>query len=156
MKAAFFVVVAGLCCIGCARPSFDPAAEAAKLLKRDAEWATAAGGTDVDRIVSYWTDDAMIVPPGQPVVEGKAAIREFVARMQKIPGFRIHWASEKPQFSPDGNMAYMRGVNETTMQGPDGKPTTVRGRGFTVWRRDADGEWRCVVDIWNDPPAGRP
>lgn len=24
---------------------------------------------------------------------------------------------------------------------------------MTVWRRDADGQWRCVVDLWNDPPA---
>lgn len=40
---------------GCSRPSFDPAAEQATLLKRDAEWAGAASaGQDVEKIISYW------------------------------------------------------------------------------------------------------
>lgn len=137
----------------CARP-FDPSAEAASLLKRDAEWADlAAAGKDVEKIVSYWSEDALVMPPGQPALEGKAAIRTFVAESLKIPGFRIHWVSEKVLFSPDGQVAYMRATNETTVPGPDGKPMTLRGRGITVWRREPDGQWRCTVDIWNDPPA---
>ena len=31
----------------------------------------------------------------------------------------------------------------------------VRSTAFT-WRKDPDGQWRCVVDIWNDPPASAP
>src|SRR5438105_3085346 len=58
---------------------FDPDAESQRLLRRDAEWAdVAAAGRDVDRIASYWSDDAVIIPQGQPVVEGKAAIRDVV------------------------------------------------------------------------------
>ena len=141
----------------CSRSSFDPEAEQATLLKRDAEWAsTASAGQDVEKIVSYWTDDALVVPPGQPTVEGKTAIRTFVAQSLKIPGFKIHWVSEKVSFSPDGQLAYMRGANETTVPGPDGKLMTIHGRGITVWRRDGDGQWRCVIDIWNDPPASQP
>lgn len=140
---------------GCARNSFDPAAEAARLLKIDAEWAdAAAAGKDVDRIVSYWTDDALVVPPGQPVVEGKAAVRAFVTESLKIPGFRIHWVSEKVSFSPDGQLAYMRANNETTVPGPDGKPMILRGRGVTVWRHE-DGQWRCAIDIWNEQGSAK-
>jgi ketosteroid isomerase-like protein len=146
------IACAGL--VGCARTSFDPAAEQASLLKRDAEWASAASaGRDVERIISYWTDDALVIPPGQPVLEGKAAIRNFVTESLRIPGFKIHWVSDKVSFSPDGQLAHMRGANEMTVPGPDGKLITVHGRGVTIWRRDLDGQWRCVVDIWNDPPA---
>jgi len=139
----------------CSPPPFDTAAEQAKLLRRDAEWADAASaGKDVEKIVSYWSDDALVIPPGQPVLEGKAAIRAYVESSLKIPGFRIHWASDKVAFSPDGKLAYMRGTNEVTVPGPDGAPMTLHGRGVTVWRLDPDGQWRCVVDIWNDqPPA---
>ncbi len=74
----------------------------------------------------------------------------------KIPGFQIHWVSEKVSFSPDGQLAYMRGTNETTLTGPDGNLMTLRGRGITVWRHDPDGQWRCVIDIWNAPPTSAP
>lgn len=151
------LLVAGGLLMGCSRSSFDVVTEQASLLKRDAEWADAASsGKDVEKIISYWTDDALVVPPGQPVVEGKAAIRTFVADSLKVPGFKIHWLSEKVSFSPDGQLAYMRGTNQTTVLGPAGKLMTLHGRGVTVWRRDHDGEWRCAVDIWNDPPPPPP
>ena len=144
------LVVAG----ACARPPFDLAAERQTLLRRDAEWAdAAAAGQDLEKIVSYWSDDALVIEPGQPIYEGKAAIRAYVAASLKIPGFKIHWVSEKPVFSPDGNMAYMPGVDEMTVPGPNGALVTVHMRGISVWRRDPDGEWRCVVDIANEPPA---
>ena len=148
------LVVAG----GCTRSSFDVAAEEQTLLRRDAEWAdTAAAGKDVEKILSYFSADALMVEPGEPVFEGKAAIRAYVAASLKTPGFKIHWVSEKPVFSPDGKMAYMRGVDEMTVPGPGGALMTVHMRGISVWRRDPDGEWRCVVDIANEPPpAQRP
>lgn len=156
-NACFALLLTGIVLVSCSRSSFDPESERATLLKRDAEWASvASAGQDVEKIVSYWTDDALVVPPGQPIVEGKAAVRTFVTESLRIPGFKIHWVSEKVSFSPDGQLAYMRSTNETTVPGPDGKAVTVHGRGVTVWRRDHDGQWRCTVDIWNDAPAVGP
>jgi ketosteroid isomerase-like protein len=136
------------------KPKFDPTAESAKLLRRDAEWADlASAGRNVDSVVSYWSDDAVVLEPGQPAVEGKAAIRNFVAESFKTPGFKIHWVSEKPTFSPDGQFAYMRGTDEMTVPGPHGKPMTLHLRGYSIWRLEPDGQWRCVVDIANEAPA---
>jgi len=145
---------------GCAtpsRPTFDATAESAKLLQRDVEWADAAtAGKDVDKIVSYWTDDAIVMVPGQPAIEGKAAIRAFVTQSVNTPGFKIHWVSDKPTFSPDGKMAYMRAANETTVPGPKSAPVTMHLQGYSVWRVDADAQWRCVVDISTEMPAPAP
>ncbi|MEA2762359.1 MAG: hypothetical protein QOD47_1643, partial [Gemmatimonadaceae bacterium] len=70
----FFIVAAVVALGACAvKPTFDPVAESAKLQRRDAEWADlATAGTNVDSIVSYWTEDAVVIEPGQPAVEGKA------------------------------------------------------------------------------------
>lgn len=137
----------------CTHASFDVTAEQQKLLRRDADWAdAAAAGKDLEKIVSYWSDDALVIEPGQPVYEGKAAIRAYVAASLKTPGFKIHWVSEKPVFSPDGRMAYMLGVDEMTVPGPAGALVTLHMRGVSVWRRGSDGEWLCVVDIANEPP----
>jgi ketosteroid isomerase-like protein len=139
----------------CSPHPFDAAAEQTKLLRRDAEWADAASvGKDVEKIVSYWSDDALLIFPGQPVLEGKAAIRAYVSASLQTPGFKIHWVSEKPVFSPDGKLAYMRGTDDLTVPGPNGTPITLHLRGISVWRIDSDGQWRCVVDISNEePPA---
>jgi ketosteroid isomerase-like protein len=143
--------------LSCSQRELDSAAEQAKLLHRDAEWADlAATGKDVDKIVSYWSDDALLIFPGQPVLEGKAAIRAYVETSLKTPGFKIHWVSEKPVFSPDGKLAYMRGTDELTVPGPNGTPITLHLRGISVWRIDSDGQWRCVVDISNEEPPGTP
>lgn len=137
-----------------ATPTFDANAESAKLMARDAEWSNlATAGKDLDKIVSYWTDDAVVMEPGQPVVEGKKAIRAYVAQSLSTPGFKIHWVSQKPTFSPDGQMAYMRGTDEMTVPGPKGAPMTLHLQGYSVWRKDADGQWRCAVDIANEGPA---
>jgi ketosteroid isomerase-like protein len=130
-------------------------AEKTRLLERDAEWARVASeGRDVERILAFWTDDAVVMPPGLPVVVGKAALREYVRASLEIPGFRIAWQSTDVKFSPDGNLAYMFSRNAVTMNGSDGAPATTAGRAVTIWRRDGYGEWRCALDIWNaEPPA---
>jgi ketosteroid isomerase-like protein len=152
-----FLLVFLLLLVGCSQRGFDPVAEEAKLLRRDAEWADlASAGKDVEKIVSYWSDDAVLIFPGQPVLEGKAAIRAYVAESLNTPGFRIHWVSERPVFSPDGKLAYMRGKDELTAPGQNGAPVTVHLRGISIWRLDADGQWRCVVDISNEEPPAAP
>jgi len=151
------LVIFGLAVGDCSPRNLDSATEGQKLLRRDAEWAYLANaGKDVDKIVSYWSDDAILIFPGQPLLEGKAAIRAYVEASLKTPGFKIHWVSEKPVFSPDGKLAYMRGTDELTASGPNGTPITLHLRGISVWRMDPDGQWRCVVDISNEEPPAAP
>jgi ketosteroid isomerase-like protein len=139
---------------GCT-PPFDAAGESSKLAQRDADWsAVSFEGKDIERIVSYWSDDAHVLQPGLPPIEGKTAIRAFISASLRIPGFKIHWVSEKPVLSPDGKMGYVLSAVETTAPGANGSLESTHGRSVTIWRRDGDGAWRCVVDISNDaPPA---
>jgi uncharacterized protein (TIGR02246 family) len=128
--------------------------EADRLLERDAEWARLASeGLDVEAIVSYWTDDAVVLPPGMPQVRGKEALRKYVEESLRIPGFNITWSSDEVVFSPDGNLAYLFSRNAVTVPGLQGEAVTSKGRAVTIWRRESDGEWRCAVDIWNEAAA---
>ena len=132
----------------------DPRAERQRLLERDAQWATlAAEGRDIERILDFWTHDAVVYPPGLPVVAGKAALRAYVQASLAIPGFHLTWTSSDARISPDGQLAYLVGENAVTVPGPAGEMVTMRGRAVTIWRREADGEWRCAVDIWNAHPG---
>jgi ketosteroid isomerase-like protein len=131
----------------------NPSAEAESLLKRDAEWsALASEGRDIDRILSYWTDDAVVLAPGFAPVVGKSALRDYVESSFRIPGFKISWKSSEVRFSPDLKLAYIFGENTVGMNGSNGTPLTAKGRAITIWRRETDGQWRCAVDIWNEGP----
>lgn len=132
----------------------DLASQRAALLRRDAEFAAEASeGRNVERLVSYWSADAVVAPPGQPPIVGRDALRKYVQDSYQIPGFTITWeATAEPEFSSDSSMAYMWARNEVSFNDPEGNLVSLRGRALTVWRREADGEWRCTVDIWNDEP----
>lgn len=152
MKPRWFAVTAAM--VLCAAPArsqpVGAAAERDALLATDNEWAQVAATRDVERIVSYWTDDAVIYSPGEAPVEGKAAIRQFVGESLKMPGFAITWTPLKAEVS--GQLGYTTGTNAFTIPKPEGGTTTVAGRYVTIWRKSADGKWRCVVDSWNAAP----
>jgi ketosteroid isomerase-like protein len=132
----------------------DLALEKKRLLERDAEWAALASeGGDIERILSFWTNDAVVLAPNLPEVKGKDALREYVQGSLQIPGFNITWSSTDATFSPDGNLGYLFSKNVVTMNDPDGRAEITEGRAVTIWRKEPDGEWRCVVDIWNSGAA---
>ena len=125
--------------------------ERRRLLKRDAEWAQlGAKGDDAERILSFWSDDALVYPPGMPVVSGKAAIRSYVSGALAIPGFHITWATSEAILSADGRLAYLLSNNTIRQPGANGQLITANSRAVTIWRREVDEDWRCVIDIWNE------
>ena len=137
---------------GCApRSQADAQAE---VFRADAEWLKAVQARDAERALSYWADDAIVFSPGSPAVSGKAAIREFVAKSLSTPGFSITWNTAAVVVSGSGDLAYTTGTNRVTVDAPDGKQVVIDGKAVSIWRRQKDGAWKCVVDIWNDaaPP----
>lgn len=156
MKTSSLMVLlaAATAMIACDRP-VDIDRERESLLQTDREWAASIGTRNVDKIVSYWSDDAIVMPPDGPALTGKQAIRDYVAAGLAIPGFDITWEAKQAVISATGDMGYTLASNRITLPGADGSPVTSAGKAVTVWRKEPDGAWRCVLDIWNaDPKPG--
>ena len=151
MRRFAVLVVVGvlLACAGCASAG-SRADVRSRIMRLDAEWSRAAQARDVDRVLSFWADDAIVFPPGSPPVTGKPAIREFVLKSFGTPGFTISWRTTTVALSSSGDIAYTTGTNRVTFSAPDGKQVSVEGKAVAVWRRERDGAWKCVIDIWND------
>ena len=123
------------------------------LRNTDEEWAALARqGTDVERIVSFWSDDAKVYPPGEPLLDGKQAIREFVTGSLKTPGFSVSWEPLEVMVTPGESLGYTTGRNRFTFPHSSGQIVTSHGRYVTVWRKESNGAWKCVIDIWNTAP----
>ena len=103
----------------------DPAR--AVLLQTDMEWAKAAAlGKDVEKIVSYWADDAVVYPPREAAISGKAAIRNYVGTSLKTPFFSISWKPAQAVVASSGDLGYTMGSNEITFADPKGKVTRAQ------------------------------
>ena len=137
-------------------PTVDLAREEAAIRATDAQWLAAAKARDVEKAISFWSDDATILQPETPPIVGKAAIRKYVAEAFASPDFSITFTTDKVVVAASGDMAYETGTDTMTFRPPHGKLVTMRNRGVVVWRKQPDGVWKAAIDIWNAaPPAGK-
>ena len=49
-------------------------------------------------------------------------------------------------------MAYQIERNEITVNDSLGNPIKNYNKVVTIWKKQADGQWKYVVDIWNADP----
>jgi uncharacterized protein (TIGR02246 family) len=132
-------------------------ADEATLRNLDAEWSKAAGAKDIDKTVSYYSDDALVMPSNSPVLQGKAAARAMWQAMFNMPGFGGGWKATKVDVARSGDLAYVTGTYEINETDSNGKPKTDKGKYLEVWKKQADGSWKCVADMFNtDLPAAAP
>ncbi|HMK03333.1 MAG TPA: SgcJ/EcaC family oxidoreductase [Ferruginibacter sp.] len=138
---------------GCNEHAVDAKAEGEKLMETSREWSKTAATGDMDKTLSYWADDAVVMSPGQPALKGKDAIRGMMESTSKIPGFRISWEPISVSVSKSGDMAYMIEKNQVTVNDSTGRPVTEYNKSVTIWRKEADGSWKNIVDMWNADPS---
>ncbi len=123
----------------------------------DAKWSAAAGAKDVDKTVSYYSEDAVVMPPNAPSATTKEAIRSAWKEMLTSPGAAISWKTTKVEVAKSGDLAYVSGTYEETMTDASGKPVKDHGKYVEIFKKQADGTWKVVADIWNsDLPAPAP
>ena len=115
----------------------------------DAQWSAAAGAKDVDKTVSYYAADAIVMPPNAPAATTKEAIRSAWKEMLTSPGAAISWKATKVEVAKAGDLAYVSGTYEETMTDASGKPVKDRGKYVEIFKKQADGTWKVVADIWN-------
>lgn len=156
MKRNFFpaLLFAAAWASGCGKPIIaNFAGEEAAIRATDAKWLAAAQARDLEHILPFWSDDAIILPPGEPAVTGKVAIRQYVAGAFASPGFSITWQTDKIEVSGSGNLAYSIGTDRITFANSEGKAVVTENRGLVIWKKQADGSWKCAVDMMSPAPA---
>ena len=146
-----FTVLLGI--YGCARQSVDQEAEAEIIMELSREWAKSAQTTDIEKVLSYWSDDAVVLAPGQPATTGKEALRKMLEMNATIPGFEVNWEPKEAYVSKSGDLAYCIAVNQMKMPDSLGNKITIFHKAVEIWKKQKDGSWKCVVDIFNTDPT---
>ncbi|WP_299295547.1 DUF4440 domain-containing protein [uncultured Tateyamaria sp.] len=115
-------------------------------------WNTGLDSGDIDAMVATCDPNAVTVNEGQPATIGVQAIRDKyiprIATAEITSGYDI----EDLQFF--GDVAVVSGRFYGTMTMRDtGETRTPQGRLVLVYKRDATGAWKMILDMDNNGPA---
>lgn len=129
----------------------DGGEESALLAVIDREVAAAAKG-DFEQYNAILADNAVFMPPnGHPRsgCELRTWLRQF------LEDFAVEWVSfQHGDVAIDGRYGYHSYEYEWRVTPRTGGETTVScGKGLHVLRREADGSWKIVREIWNFSPS---
>jgi uncharacterized protein (TIGR02246 family) len=152
MKMKILVALVIIIIFSCNQQKTDTKSEGEKVMQTSRDWSGVVATGDVEKSLSYWADDAVVMSAGQPLLKGKKEIRKMVEGSFKTPGFKISWDPQSAEVSGSGDMAYL--VEKVTMSMNDstGKTITMHAKGVTVWKKQSDGSWKDVVDISTPEP----
>ncbi len=127
--------------------------------KADEDWSKAAGTKSVDAWMAFYTDDAILLPPNTSVARDKESIRREIQGLLGLADVQVGWKVLKVEVAKSGELAYTHGEYEMTFKDDQGKPVTDKGKTLEIWKKQADGSWKCAVDAYSSnlpPPPPTP
>ena len=133
-------------------------ADEATIRELDVKWAQAATAKNLEDTVSYYDDDASLLPPNTTIQAGKTAVHAAWAGLLGSVD-SIAWQPNKIEVSRSSDLAYVIGVYQMTSKNTQGRSVTDHGKYVEVWKKQTNSSWKVVADIFNSdllPPAPEP
>ena len=129
-----------------ARTSTAPDVEALRELVR--QYDTGVNSNNLDDVMAFYADDAVQMPPDEPVVIGKEGIRSRGEPFYEINTDKLESKVEDIQVS--GDWAFLQiSYTESWTPKEGGDTTTDIGKWVLILKRQADGSWKIATEIWN-------
>lgn len=107
------------------------------------DWTAFVGG--------FYAEDATVMPPNGPAIKGRDAIKSFLEMFPPITEMKM----ARQQIDGSGTLAYDVERYTSLVTPPGLTAIADTGKLVWVWKKQTDGSWRVLVEIWNsDLPAG--
>ena len=110
-------------------------------------WNETFNSGDAAAVAQLYTKDGTVLPHTHAVVKGTDAITEFWSGMIAA-GVRGH-GIEVLDAQRSGDLAFSSGRWWAEGTGEDGKPTRFEGTIVTIFKRQANGDWKTCLHTWN-------
>jgi uncharacterized protein (TIGR02246 family) len=157
MKKHFVILsLVILCCLsfGCkegesvAEAVQDVMTDMAALRANSDRFDEANNAGDAEGITSFhYTEDAVRMPPNEPMLVGRAAIQDwFVASFEQN---EVQVDNVPLEAKVSGDLAFMQGVfSFTGTPKAGGEIVSNSGNWVAVYERQPDKSWKAICDIW--------
>jgi uncharacterized protein (TIGR02246 family) len=112
------------------------------------EWEAARNARDADAMAQVYTEDAKVLPPDAPVVEGRAAIRTFFRNLFESRPEPADF--DERELEVLGKYTWRQGIYSVPL--PNG--SVEYGKFIQLWKLQ-DGVWKLHRSMWspNGPPV---
>jgi len=148
-------VTSALFAISCTQPAakYDEKADKAAIATITEQEMAAFSSGDINALENLASDDIKIMPPNEPAVTGKEALRTWAENLYSMVNIQGEYTSSDLTLA--GDWAFERLTFNLTMTPVNGGESIQEtGKGIHIYKRQADGSWKIAQDIWNtDNPA---
>lgn len=112
------------------------------------EWKDAVTAKDIPRLLSFITEDAVFMPPGQPLIRGKKQVEALY--QMSFSKFNMEQEFQIEEIQIAGDWAFLWGIDSAKLTPTDGGPAVdAKGMGISILRRQPDGSWKFSRGINN-------
>jgi uncharacterized protein (TIGR02246 family) len=111
---------------------------------RDTAWATWA---------DFYANDATVLPPNGPQVSGRDNLIAWARAFPPMTQFTL----TQVEVDGRGDLAYVVGRYSMVLAPPGAPEMADSGKYLEIWRRQQDGSWKIMRDMFNsDVPLPEP
>lgn len=118
----------------------SPAADAVRaLFEADRAFCRETEASGLDGWLSWFAEEATILPEGKPPVSGIEAVAEHYSGLAGFPPAGFAWEPKTGGIASSGDLGFTSGTYDVA-----GKKEA--GVYLTVWTREPDGAWKVLSD----------
>jgi uncharacterized protein (TIGR02246 family) len=152
-KRAVWLTVIGSLAValiaGCSQapaPADTRKADEAAITAAGVALGQAAEAKDLEKCMSFYVDDPVLIVPGAPAVVGKDALRKTFQGFLAAQALKLETSGLIIDVARSGDLAFERGSYANTITDAKGKTTSETGKLALVWKKAADGSWKIAAD----------
>ena len=147
MKLFLPLAVVALALMSCARqPDTEGFRKTVDEMNAASIESMTSGNTD--KVLTFYADDAVSMPPNMEPLKGKAAIEQWMKQMNQS-GMKVTSCNfSTSAYGVDGSVAYETGTYAMTVEIPGMGVMNDKGNFVSIWKQQADHSWKLSVETW--------
>ena len=126
--------------------SINTKTEKEELIKADKAWSLAAKTNDMEKLWSFWEDEAIMLMSADMTIKGIDQIKKFTTQARTDPNFEISWEVQGAEVSEKADMGYTFGIGKVQRTSSTGELISSTKPYLIVWRKQSDGTWKCIIE----------
>lgn len=142
----FTIIIFTFMLLGCNK-SQDDLSDLEQVQNTIDMFVKAMNANDIDKLIEFYTENAIQMPPGQNMLRGKQAIKE---EWERLNSTNVELIMDTIEMTRSDDFVYQ--VNKVTFKWQvkdQDSVFTTQDKNVLIWKKQSDNTWKLHIDIWN-------